>query len=89
MGSPYRTCKIRFYGDWIPDLPADDWQDIKASSPDGRHLALVRWNAAGNTPGFHIVRIDTLRKKHHTTRRMTGFCGKIRWARGKFICDRG
>lgn len=88
MGSPYRVCAIAFEGDWIPPLPADDWQDLRAASPDGRHLALVRWNTEGNVPGFHVVRIDTKMRTFHKTRRILGLCKRIFWDQGRFSWER-
>ena len=55
MGSPHQTCRMQLSGDWQPRLELDDWQDLQAQSPDGRYLALVRWDTRGNTPGFRIV----------------------------------
>lgn len=85
MGSPYNLCEIKFEGEWIPPLPTEDWQDLKAQSPDGRYLALVQWNTKGNIPGFHIVRIDKKRKKYHKTKRIMGLCKKIFWDKNKFV----
>ena len=84
MGSPYNLCEIRFEGDWIPPLPTEDWQDKKALSPDGRYVALIRWNTKGNRPGFHVVRIDTKRRKYHTTKRILGLCDRIWWDKDGF-----
>jgi hypothetical protein len=88
MGSPYNICSIVFHGIWKPNLPATDWQNIKAYSPDRKHLALIRWNAAGNYPGFHIFRIDIENRTYHKTKRMFGLCKKIYWNKGKFVCER-
>lgn len=88
MGSPYNLCEIQFEGDWIPPLPVTDWQDIKATSPDHRHLALVRWNAAGNVPGFHVIRIDIGKRTYHKTKRIMGLCRAIYWDRGRFVWER-
>lgn len=85
MGSPYRLCEIEFTGKWIPPLPAEDWQDLAARSPDGRYLALIRWNTEGNTPGFHVIRIDTKKKVYHKTKRILGLCREITWEKGKFV----
>lgn len=84
MGSPYRVCDATFRGEWIPDLPPSDWQNIKAVSPDKNHTALVRWNAAGNVPGFHVIRIDVNKRRCHKTRRIMGLCKKIYWKNGGF-----
>jgi hypothetical protein len=89
MGSPYNLCEIRFSGEWIPPLPTEDWQDLKAISPDGRYVALVMWNTKGNLPGFHVVRIDTRKRKYHKTKRIMGLCRKISWDQGRFVWQRG
>jgi len=74
MGSPYNVCDASFTGNWIPPLSTNDWQNIKAVSPDKQKMALVLWNTAGNYPGFHIVRIDVKNKKYHKTKRIYGIC---------------
>lgn len=84
MGSPYNMCEITFSGEWIPVLPKDNWQDIKAASANGRYIALVQWNTKQNQPGFHIVRIDTQLKNYHKTKRIFGLCQKVYWEDGKF-----
>ena len=48
MGSPYNLCEIKFEGEWIPPLPKEDGQNLKAHSPDHRYLALVQWNTTNN-----------------------------------------
>ena len=88
MGSPYNLCEIEFDGEWIPPLSTEDWQDLKAQSPDKRYLALVQWNAAGNVPGFHVVRIDTKKKNYHKTKRIMGLCKKIYWDKDRFVWTR-
>ena len=85
MGSPYNLCEITFKGEWIPPLSTEDWQDLKAQSPNGRYLALVQWNTEGNIPGFHVVRIDTKKRKYHKTKRIMGLCKKIYWDKDKFV----
>lgn len=85
MGSPYNLCEIKFEGKWTPPLPTEDWQDLKAYSPDNRYLALVQWNTRGNIPGFHIIRIDTKKKIFHKTKRIFGICKKIYWDNNKFL----
>jgi hypothetical protein len=84
MGSPYMLCDVFFRGEWIPPLPREDWQNLKAYSPDKRYLALVKWNTLGNVPGFHVVRIDTHKRKYHKTRRIFGLCKKLYWAGDRF-----
>jgi hypothetical protein len=84
MGSPYNVCDVSFYGDWIPSLPTTDWQDIKATSPDKKKIALVLWNATGNIPGFHIIRIDIQSESYHKTKRILGLCKKLYWEDGQF-----
>jgi len=88
MGSPYSVCEIRLNGEWVPPLPVTDWQNIKAASPDNRYVALVRWNAAGNQPGFHVVRIDTKARKYHKTKRIAGLCRRIYWDEDRFVWER-
>lgn len=88
MGSPHNTCDIEFDGAWGPPLPTEDYQDIKAESPDGSHVALIQWNTRGNTPGFHVIRIDTKRQTWHKTRRIAGICKDLRWAGGRFVWRR-
>ena len=89
MGSPYNLCEIQFKGPWIPPLQTYDWQDIKAQSPGGRHIALVQCNAAGNVPGFHIVRIDTQKRTYHKSKRIMGLCKRIYWSKDKFVWEKG
>lgn len=84
MGSPYNVCEVEFCGDWLPPLDDHDWQDIKAESPDGRYLALVQWDSRGNSPGFHVVRIDSKRRRLHRTKRIEGVCVKLVWNQGRF-----
>jgi len=79
MGSPYNVCEISLSGEWLPELPVDDWQNVKARSPGGGRLALVRWNAAGNEPGFHIYVIDESRRAVDVSPRFRGCCESIRW----------
>jgi hypothetical protein len=85
MGSPYNLCDIKFEGEWIPPLPKEDGQNLKAHSPDNRYLALVQWNTTNNQPGFHIVRLDTHRKKYHKTKRIMGLCKKLYWDNDQFV----
>jgi hypothetical protein len=79
MGSPFRVCRIRLTGTWLPELPVTDWQDVAARRDDGKALALVRWDTSGNVPGFHIVVLDAARRRVRTSRRIFGCCSGLRW----------
>lgn len=84
MGSPWSVCKLNLEGEWVPELPEGDWQDITASSPDMRYCALVRWNVEGNWPGFNVYIIDTDKQTVTANDRILGFCKDIRWEDGRF-----
>jgi hypothetical protein len=79
MGSPFNECEIQLSGDWIPNLGKHDWQDVTASSPDQRFVALVYWDASGNQPGFHLVTIDLVERSVTTSDRYLGCCTAIKW----------
>ena len=79
MGSPFNICRIKVSGDWVPELPVTDWQDVAARRDDGEALALVRWDTPGNVPGFHIVVLDAARRRVRTSRRFPGCCQGLRW----------
>lgn len=55
MGSPYNVCRIRLNLSWQPPVPTSDFQDICATTSDGRYLALVRWDTSNNQPGLGLV----------------------------------
>lgn len=88
MGSPWKICSIRMKGAWIPALPTENWQDLKAISPDQRYLGLVQWNTRNNEPGFHIIRIDVHKRTFHKTKRITGICRSLEWEQDRFIWRR-
>ncbi len=77
MGSPFNICDLTLKGNWSPDLPDYDWQDIYAKSYNNRYLALVAWDIRNNTPGFRVVIIDVKDKCLKETRRIPGCCEAI------------
>ena len=79
MGSPYNTCRVRLSGDWVPDLPADDWQDLAAWREDHGALALVRWHTPGNRPGFRVWVLDPARRTAWTSDPVEGACIGLAW----------
>jgi hypothetical protein len=79
MGSPFQMCGLRLTGEWTPNLGEYGWQPLYARSPDGRYLALVEWDTAGNTPGFRLVRIDEKQKSFETSQRILGCCEALNW----------
>ena len=79
MGSPYGICRIRLDGDWRPDLPETDWQNLSARSPDGMRLALVRWDTPGNQPGFRLYVLDSLARQVSVSERFPGCCYRLWW----------
>ncbi len=80
MGSPYNSADLTLEGNWVPDLPRFDWQDISAQSENGRYLAVVAWatNDQGE-PGFRIVVIDKKEKNVRVSRRQRGCCRSLSW----------
>jgi len=88
QGSSWNVCEIRMTGEWVPAIPLEDWQDIKAVSLDQRYVALVQWNCKANQPGFHVVRIDTQARKYHKTRRIVGICRQINWQQDRFVWEK-
>jgi hypothetical protein len=87
MGSPYKDCRVSLSGQWFPQLPdnGDGFLDLKAWSPDGKHLALVRWNIdKENNPGFNVYVISVRRRSLRRYRRIRGCCESIAWERGGF-----
>lgn len=79
MGSPYKTCKLYLAGEWVPELEQGGWLAVQAHSPDGRYLALARWDTAENTPGFRVVLIDEKQKTAEVSQRIPGCCESIAW----------
>ena len=79
MGSPYSLCEVRLSGDWVPDLPDWDWQDIMAEREENGLLALVRWDTPGNRPGFRIYIINSTNRSIHVSPRFPGCCKKLYW----------
>jgi hypothetical protein len=84
MGSPYDCCNIKLEGSWIPQLPEGDWQNISASSPDGRFLGLVRWSSPGNQPGFYVFTIDLQDRAVRKSSRIKGCCESPWWEGARF-----
>lgn len=84
MGSPWDSCDLWIDGDWSPDLPVQDWQGLSAESPDGRYLALVRWDTTGNEPGFRIYTLDDVLHTVAVSPREHGCCVKVWWHEGAF-----
>lgn len=55
MGSPYNVCKIGLEGKHNIKLGAlEDWQD-KYAFIDSKHVVFIKYDVAGNNPGFHFV----------------------------------
>ena len=79
MGSPFNLYSIKLEGEWVPDLPKDDWQNTHTRSPDGRYLVLTSWETTGNWPGFYLVLIDTAKKSYVRTDVFNGCCTKLEW----------
>jgi hypothetical protein len=84
MGSPYDCCNIKLEGSWIPKLPTRDWQNVSASSPDGRFLGLVRWSTADNQPGFYVFTIDLQDRAVRKSSRIKGCCESLWWEGARF-----
>jgi hypothetical protein len=80
MGSPFSVYDLKLSGDWVPELPTHDWQNVYARSPDERYLILTRWDTTGNVPGFYFVLIDSVRKTTVQTGVYPGCCTKLTWA---------
>ena len=81
MGSPHNICDLEITGEWIPELPKEDWQDITASSPDNRFVGLVAWDVSeDNQPGFKIYCVDTLERSFTVSDRINGCCWGIEWS---------
>jgi hypothetical protein len=86
MGSRFQACRLRLEGSWIPPVPNDeDWQNLSATSPDGRFVALVRWDVGGNEPGFRILTVDCRDRAVQTTERILGCCESVAWRDGVFV----
>src|SRR5258706_5793689 len=79
MGSPYQICSLHLSGEWTPDLGEGGWQPLNCASPDGRYLALVKWDTAENMPGFRVVLIDEERKSVDSSQRILGCCESLTW----------
>jgi hypothetical protein len=80
MGSPFNIANLYLKGDWIPDLPNEDWQDQKAWSPDGRFVALIAWAVSkSNNPGFRIYTINLEERSFAVSKRIRGCCQKLKW----------
>lgn len=79
MGSPFNICELRIAGDWIPDLPETDWQDLCVRREDDSAIALVRWETPGNQPGFRIYVIDVSSERTFTSERFLGCCEDLSW----------
>ncbi|MBY0522819.1 MAG: hypothetical protein K2R98_05455 [Gemmataceae bacterium] len=79
MGSPFRTCKIRFKGAWIPFLQ-ENWQDRMAQSQDRRYTALVAWAISRqNNPGFRVFVLDPKEGRILRSKRIKGCCESLTW----------
>jgi len=77
MGSPFKMCRLALSGAWTPRLNEYGWTPVAVESPDGRYLALVCWDNAGNTPGFRVVLIDIERRSVSTSLRIVGCCCQL------------
>lgn len=86
MGSPFRLCRLRLDGPWIPPVPNDlGWQNLSATSPNGRFVALVRWEIVANNPGFRILTVDCRDRTVQTTERKLGCCESLAWRNEVFV----
>jgi hypothetical protein len=73
-------------GDWIPPLPERGWMDVLGESPDGKRIALARWDIdESNRPGFSIVTIDLDRQTVIEGPRQIGVCTDIVWEVDGFV----
>jgi len=84
MGSPFGVCAVVLTGKWVPDVPRDGWQNLSATSPDGRFSALLRWDTPHNDPGFKIAIIDSIGQTVDWSERHPGCCESIAWHDGAF-----
>ena len=75
-------------GEWVPDLPTADWQDLVSISNDGRYVALVRWYTPDNQPGFRVFTIDLRERTVKKTRRIKGCCEAVWWEGDRFKWSR-
>lgn len=82
MGSPYNECRIRLTLGWQPPIPTSGFQDLCAASPDGRYLALVRWDTPNNEPGFIVFTLDNEEQTVSYSPRQRGCCDKLWWENG-------
>ncbi|MFZ2494076.1 MAG: hypothetical protein WA208_21555 [Thermoanaerobaculia bacterium] len=89
MGSPFNVCRLQLQLGWSPDLPNDDWQDLAAESPDGRFIALVRWEVRSNDPGFIIFTLDNVEQRVDRSERHAGCCERIWWSGNSFEWSAG
>lgn len=86
MGSPFRLCRLRLDGPWIPPVLNDDgWQNLSAASPNGRFVGLVRWDIVSNNPGFRILTVDCRDRKVQTSERIDGCCESLAWRDDVFV----
>jgi hypothetical protein len=86
MGSPFRLCRLRLDGPWIPPVPNDEgWQNLTASSPNGRFVGLVRWDIVANDPGFRILTVDCRDRTVQTSERGDGCCESLAWRDESFV----
>lgn len=86
MGSPFRLCRLRLEGSWIPPVPKDQgWQNLSATSPDGRFVALIRWDIVANDPGFRVLDVDCSDRKVRTSERIHGCCESLAWRNEVFV----
>ena len=91
MGSPYNICDLELQGDWVPELPEEDWQDLTATSPDGGYVALVAWDVKpDNTPAFKMYKIDLWGKSFVKSKPIEDCCQKVFWDESfeDFSCER-
>ncbi len=84
MGSPFRVCQLALRGPWIPTLGNHEWQDVTATSPDGRFVGLVYWDTVRNEPGFHIVTVDCSNQRVAISARLSGCCQGLAWTGDTF-----
>lgn len=82
MGSPFRFGKVRFTGEWQPQIPAPTFiQDLISYSQDGQVLALVQGanNRSNGEIGlaFHILLIDSKTREVLISGLIDGGCEQL------------
>ena len=80
MGSPFNRCDIKISREWAAKIDQGTWQDKMAKSPDGRKLALIRWDINDkNEPGFRVLTLDSNTGNIEVSNRVSGCCRTLVW----------